>query len=129
LLSIRFSDLDLDKRLLTLTESKTGKRKDIRLNASALDVIQRRRKDHPGDVFLFEVHCNLSRAFKDVGDSLGLNVGTHSMRKSRGKAMFDAGLPIEKIARVLNHASSGVALRYLGISREDVLKTYDDFEL
>ena len=140
LLAIRFDDLDLANRTLTLTESKTGKRKDIRLNAPAIAVIQRRRKEHPGDVFLFEVHSNrtsgkpisrvsVARCFKDVGDSLGLSVGTHSMRKSRGKAMFDSGMPIEKISKVLNHASTGVTLRYLGITRDQVLQTYDDFEL
>jgi len=117
LLSIKFDDLDLDNRSLTLTETKTGKRKDIRLNAPALAVIQRRRKEQPGDAYLFEVHSNrakgkpisrvsVARAFKDVGDSLGLNIGTHSMRKSRGKAMFDSGMPIEKISKVLNHAST-----------------------
>lgn len=140
LLAIKFADLDLDNRTLTLTESKTGKRKDVRLNAPAIAVIQRRRKEHPGDAYLFEVHSNrasgkpisrvsVARVFKDVGDSLGLTVGTHSMRKSRGKALFDAGVPIEKIAKVLNHSSSGVTLRYLGISRAEVLQTYDDFEL
>lgn len=140
LLSIRFDDLDLANRSLTLREQKTGKSKDIRLNAPAMAVIQRRRKEQPGDVFLFEVHSNrasgkpisrvsVARAIKDVGDSLGLTIGTHSMRKSRGKALFDAGVPIEKISKVLNHASTGVTLRYLGISRAEVLRTYDDFEL
>ncbi len=60
---------------------------------------------------------------------LGLTINTHSMRKSRGKAMFDAGVPVEKISKVLNHSDTGVTLRYLGITKEAVLQTYDDFEL
>jgi hypothetical protein len=51
------------------------------------------------------------------------------MRKSRGKAMYDAGVPIEKISKVLNHADTGVTLRYLGITHADVMQTYDDFPL
>jgi hypothetical protein len=51
------------------------------------------------------------------------------MRKSRGKAMFDAGIPVETIARVLNHTNPLHTLRYLGISKEIVLATYDNFEL
>ena len=51
------------------------------------------------------------------------------MRKSRGKAMFDAGVPVEKIARVLNHSDPRETLRYIGITREDELRTYDEFEL
>ena len=51
------------------------------------------------------------------------------MRKSRGMAMFSDGVPIEKIARVLNHSNTTSTLRYLGIIKEEVLRTYDEYEL
>lgn len=103
-------------------------------------IIDRRRQAYPSDTWLFQVHCNrarnkpisrnaVSRALKDVGDTLGLKLNTHSMRKSRGKALYDAGAPIENIAKVLNHADTGVTLRYLGITRAAILQTYDDFVL
>lgn len=140
LLSLRFADLDIDGRKASLIEAKTGKKKEIRLNDAALAIIKRRRKDHPDHVWLFQVDSNrakgqpisrfsISRALKGVGDELKLNINTHSMRKSRGKAMFDAGVPVEKISKVLNHSDTGVTLRYLGITAEQVLQTYDDFEL
>ena len=140
LLSLKYEQLDLEGRSLQLIERKTGKPKAIRLNQAALEVIHRRRQNHPGDVWLFQVHCNraknkpisrisVSKALKDVGDTLGLNINTHSMRKSRGKAMYDAGVPIEKISKVLNHSDTGVTLRYLGITHESVMQTYDDFQL
>ena len=88
-------------------EAKTGKQKFIRLNATAISVIARRQQENPNDVWLFQVHCNrakdkpisrvsVSRVFKDAGDVLGLSINTHSMRKSRGLAMYKAGVPIEK---------------------------------
>ena len=128
---------------MTLTKSKTNKRKHIRLNPTAVAFIEKRKKHYPDDIYLFQVHSNrtasstvkpvsrvsVSRVFKQVGDMLGLNINTHSMRKSRGKAMYDAGIPVAKIARVLNHSSEVATLRYLGITAADVLQTYDDFEL
>ncbi len=140
LLKIKFSDCQLEERLLTLVEAKTGKSKVIRLNTTAIAVIKQRRLQHPGDTWLFEAHSNrssgkpitrvsVSRIFKEAGDVLGLTINTHSMRKSRGKAMYDDGVPIEKIAKVLNHSNTTSTLRYLGITREEVLKTYDDYEL
>jgi integrase len=140
LLSLRYDQLDMEGRSVRLVEQKTGKPKAIRLNPVALDIIQRRRQKRPGDVWLFQVDCNrakhkpisrisVSKAFKDVGDTLGLKINTHSMRKSRGKAMYDAGVPIEKISKVLNHSDTGVTLRYLGITHADVMQTYDDFPL
>jgi integrase len=71
----------------------------------------------------------VSRVFKEAGDILGLTINTHSMRKSRGMAMYSDGVPIEKIAKVLNHSNTSSTLRYLGITQEQVLQTFDDYEL
>ena len=72
---------------------------------------------------------SVSRVFKDAGELLGLTINTHSMRKSRGMTMYKDGVPVEKIAKVLNHSNTTSTLRYLGITQEEVLKTYDDYEL
>jgi integrase len=140
LLSLRFDQLDTAERELHLVEQKTQKPKSVRLNATACEIINRRRLDNADHEYLFQVDCNrargrpisrqsVSRAFQDVGNTLGLNINTHSMRKSRGKAMFDAGIPVEKISKVLNHSDTGVTLRYLGITHKAVMQTYDDFQL
>ena len=140
LLNIEYSQLDIENRELKLIEGKTGKHKTIRLNTRALDVITARKKRNPTDVYLFQVNSNraknrpisrvsVSRIFKEAGDILGMHINTHSMRKSRGLAMFEAGLPVAKIAKVLNHATEAATLRYLGITEEEVLQTYDDFVL
>jgi integrase len=140
LLSLKFSSLDIAARSLTLTEAKTGKIKHVRLNNTALDIIQRRRIDNPAHVYLFQTDSNrskgvhisresVSKVFADVAVTLGLAFNTHSMRKSRGMAMYNDGVPIEKIAQVLNHSNTSSTLRYLGITRESMLQTFDDYEL
>jgi integrase len=140
LLTLKYADLNLPERSLKLVEAKTGKQKLIRLNASAIAIIEKRRQQYPSDTWLFQVHCNrannkpisrvsVSRVFKDAGELLGLTINTHSMRKSRGMAMYKDGVPIEKIAKVLNHSNTTSTLRYLGITKEEVLQTYDDYEL
>ena len=140
LLKLKYSDFNLHDRNLNLVESKTTKKKEIRLNQTVIDIIVRRKREQPNHVWLFEVECNraknkaisrisVSRAFKEAGDMLNLNINTHSMRKSRGMAMFTDGVPIEKISMVLNHSSTSTTLRYLGITQQDVLQTYDDYQL
>jgi integrase len=140
LLSLRYDQLDLEGRALKLIEQKTGKSKAIRLNQTVIDIIQRRRDHRPGDVWLFQVHSNrdknkpvsrisVSKAFKDVGDTLGLSINTHAMRKSRGKALYDAGVSLEQIAKVLNHSSPAVTMRYIGLTHVQTMATYDEFQL
>jgi len=142
LLLVKYADLDTQNRLYALTEGKTGKKRQIRLNSKVLAIIERRKTEFPDDIYLFQVHSNrtsglikpisrisVSRAFADAGERLGLHINTHSMRKSRGWAMFSDGVPIEKISKVLNHSTPAVTMRYLGITKQEVLDTYDEYEL
>ncbi|MEI7841093.1 MAG: tyrosine-type recombinase/integrase [Methylococcaceae bacterium] len=140
LLKLKYTDCHLTDRSVELIEKKTGKPKHIRLNNTAIAIIEARRTRHPTDIYLFQVDCNrakdqaisrvsVSRTFKECGDMLGLNINTHSMRKSRGMALYQDGVPIEKIAKVLNHSSTSTTMAYLGITQEEVLQTYDDYEL
>jgi len=142
LLAIRFADLDLQSHLYTVREGKTKKIRQIRLNTKALSLIEKRQEQYPDDIYLFQVHSNrtaslmkpvsrisVARAFKDIGDRIGIHIGTHSMRKSRGWAMHSDNVPIEKISKVLNHATPAVTMAYLGISKADILNTYLEYEL
>jgi len=140
LLAIRYQDLDIDRREFSLVEGKTGKKRCIRLNDTAIRIINQRHKQYPSDIYLFQVHSNratgkpisrnsVSRAFKDAGDRIGLRISTHSMRKSRASAMFADGVPLERISRVLNHSHPAVTMRYLGITNKEVMDSYDEYEL
>jgi integrase len=71
----------------------------------------------------------LTVAFSEIGDILKLKLGTHSMRKTRGWAMYSDGVPVEMISKVLNHSTTAVTMRYLGITKEEILQTYVDYEL
>jgi integrase len=131
-----------ERERVTLLEQKTGKTREIRLNSKAQAIIARRVADNPNDVYLFQAKGNraksagkpisretVARKFKEIGEMLGVHLGTHSMRKSRGAAMYHDGVPIETICKVLNHSSPAVTMRYIGIDRATVAKTYDDYVL
>jgi integrase len=140
LIAIKYNDLDLKKRSLKLIDQKTQKPNEVRLNLTALEVINKRRKQYPNDTWLFQNHSrrsnnrpitrgSVSAIFKEAGDILGLSINTHSMRKSRGMALYEAGVPVETIAKVLNHSNPMHTRVYLGINREKILETYDLYEL
>lgn len=141
LLAIQMADV-VGVRTLTLIESKTGKRLTIQLNERARSVVTRRSAAYPYDRYLFQSHSNraralhkpvtrqsVARAFQDVGRTVGIALGTHSMRKTRGRALFEAGVPLAMIAKLLNHTSTAMTLRYIGIERRDLDRTYDEYVL
>ena len=142
LLAIRYKDIDWERCELSLTEGKTGKKRHLRLNSVTMEIVRRRRGQYPEDAFLFQVHSNrtagaikpvsrtsVSRAFQEVGEIVDVKLGTHSMRKTRGWAMYSDGVPIEMIAKILNHSAPSVTMAYLGITKAEVMQTYEDYEL
>lgn len=140
LLAIEYQGLDLAQKKLIITEGKTRKQREIRLNDSAIEIINKRRVKYPQDIYLFQPHSNRAKSlikpisrvavatkFKQTGDKFKLRISTHSMRKTRGKWLYESGVDIAVIAKMLNHSSTAVTLRYIGIEKENILQTYDDF--
>lgn len=136
LLTLTFEDVQGDK--LVIKESKTDKTRQIDLNSGAKAIIARRRKAHPDHTFLFQVDSNRAKgkavsrvavatAFKAVGDEMSIQLGTHSMRKTRGWLMYSGGVSIELICKVLNHSSPAVTMLYIGLTQAEVDATYHEF--
>ena len=127
---------------ITVIEQKTGKSRTIKLNDKVQTIVKQRQALNPNDKYLFQSVGNrakklqkplsretVARKFAEVGEIIGVHLGTHSMRKTRGWAMWSAGVPLEVIARVLNHSSPAVTMRYIGLEQADINQTYDDFVL
>ena len=138
--------LDPAQPALKLIEQKTGKHRKIVVNQSALAVMQRRLAEYPDHAWLFQSDAvnrnrceppkpinrrSVSRVFEQVGQRVAPKVvlGTHSMRKTRGYAMHKAGRSIESIAKVLNHSSPAVTMRYIGLVQQDIDESYTELEL
>jgi integrase len=141
LLSLKMADVQ-DAATITIHEQKTGKARTITLNSKAREIIARRASDNPDHTWLFQATGNrakssckaiarqtVAKQFFVIGEIIGKNLGTHSMRKTRGKAMYQDGVPVEVISKLLNHATTQVTLRYIGIDKETIAKTYDDYVL
>ncbi|CAK3292203.1 Integrase [Vibrio crassostreae] len=144
LLSIKMSDVvprnGAVQDMLVLSEGKTGKTRVLVINDAAKDVIQRRYKANPDHEWLFQAVSNRSRGkavsrqavtlrFSEIGARMGIQINTHSMRKTRGYAMFTSGVPIERIQKMLNHSSAATTLVYIGIDEERVNQDYAEFQL
>lgn len=137
LLSLKYEDMQGGH--IRITEGKTGKYRQIKLNERALNIYRKRRQDNPTDIYLFQAKSRnvkypkpitrqyASQAIKAAGDGYGLRLGTHSMRKTLGYMMHTGGAAIERICQVLNHTSPTVTMRYIGLVQEDIDNAYVEF--
>ncbi len=127
---------------IQLTEGKTGKERTISLNTQAIEIIERRRALYPDDIYLFQSHGNRAKnaikplcrttvaaKFKEIGEIQQIKLGTHSMRKTRGWIMHDAGESLEQICLVLNHSSPAVTMDYIGLTEEATQATYHKHQI
>ena len=148
LLSITMADvkaLDKEAPALHLVEQKTGKKRKLVVNGAALRIMQERLAEHPRHKYLFQSEAvslsrraqqpinrrSVCRVFEKAGQRIApkVHIGTHSMRKTRGYAMYSAGRSIESICKVLNHSTPAVTMRYIGIDQRDIDQSYVEFEL
>jgi integrase len=60
-------------------------------------------------------------------------VSTHSLRKSGARFLYEENQRSEdvflKISMILNHSSTQVSRRYLGITKEEISDVYDGFDV
>lgn len=140
-LNIKFSNIEHDR--LLIVESKTGKIADIPLNAKAMSIVESIRTKHPHSEYLFQSRNSrnlgtkvkpLSRqavanAFKDIGGIVGVQLGTHSMRKTRGYHLYQQTKDIARVAAMLRHTSTAVTMRYIGLTKEDVDNDFNELVL
>lgn len=140
LLDIKYTDIDQNNEI-RIIESKTGKKSNTVLNAKAQGIVAELRKQNPDDIYLFQATGNrvkrikpfsrqyITKAFKEVSNDLKLELGTHSMRKTRGYMMYKKTNDLAAVAKMLNHTGTASTLSYIGITREDVHQGFMDLEI
>lgn len=142
LLTLTWSML-LDNEKFVVTEQKTGKRREIRVNCN----FQKHIEDCYKALGIVDINekCFLSRKktvystqrinvlFKLMKSKYNLKIehfSTHSMRKTFGRQVVEAAgenseFALIKLSELFNHADIQTTRRYLGLRSQELLETYD----
>ena len=100
--------------------------------------IAKARKKNPGvqippNLLIYEANGKLN-AYKRsaieniqnrLGERLGFHFSNHDLRRTCGRMMFRAGVPIEIIARKFGHSDTRTTMHYLGLDFEDLSAAED----
>lgn len=148
-IGIRVSDilaLNLDiigKEVITIREKKTGKLKKFplcpELQKEIFEYYQNYRKKqfsyNEKALFVGRQGERLDRSavyreFNKAANILGIeNMGTHTMRKTFGYHHYKQYHDIIMLQQILNHSSPQITLRYIGITQDEIMKSYKNFQL
>lgn len=142
ILPLKWSQVyDLDE--FELIEMKTKKVREIKINpqlkqhiTDCHDRIQPRYNDEfifisqKGTIYSVQ---RINVILKDLRTKYNLkikNFSTHSLRKCFGREIFNrsdgnAELALVKLSHLFNHSNPAITRRYLGISKQELLDTYN----
>ena len=133
----------LDKDEFMLVEGKTKKDREIKINfqlkrhiKDCYTQINPQSKDEfifisqKGCVFSIQRINVILKSLKTKYNIKIKNFSSHSLRKSFGREIFNrsgsnAELALVKLSQLFNHSNSAITRRYLGISKEELMQTYD----
>lgn len=142
---LRYSDISrlkwenvINKDEIVLNELKTGKKRIIKIGDVLRNIITRYyieygQPDLGTMLFSYSLrHTN--RLLQFAARYVGIrrkNVSTHSLRKSGARFIWEENNRTDdiflKISIILNHSSTSISRRYLGITREEISDVYSSF--
>jgi len=142
---LRFSDLErfkwediLNMDELTLNEKKTNKRRAIKVGEVLKELITKYYSEMENPYLkskVFEYTLRHTNRLLQIGaKEIGIrkkNISTHSLRKSGARFIWEefnkSDESLIKLSMVLNHSSSAITRRYLGITKEEIADIYEGF--
>ena len=142
---LRFSDLErfkwediLNMDELTLNEKKTNKRRAIKVGEVLKELITKYYSEMENPYIkskVFEYTLRHTNRLLQIGaKEIGIrkkNISTHSLRKSGARFIWEefnkSDESLIKLSMVLNHSSSAITRRYLGITKEEIADIYEGF--
>jgi site-specific recombinase XerD len=139
---LRISDIlklkheDLKNDSISLMESKTNKKRIIKLNDNiqkAYALLLERSFVTEGYVFISNQNTVVSsqyvnRKLKEMFGSKSLAISSHSLRKTFGRQVWNNNNQSEKallyLSELFNHSSPAITKRYLGIRQQELDDIY-----
>ncbi len=144
LLSLKINDVtdgNIIFDTVTIKEQKTGKTRNFALNKNAKGAIQvylNSLANYDMEDFLFKSRKGshlgvrpLHHIIKTLTKDLGIkgNFGTHTLRKTMAYHRYINNVPLETLQKLLNHSSSAITLRYIGITQKVIIDCYNAVNL
>ena len=137
ILSLNVCDVK-NKEFIEINEKKTNKYKRCPLNKNLQGEISSyvADKDESEPLFWTQKNKRLDRvqAYKILNNAakqanVNIHIGTHSLRKTFGYHHYKKYDNLPLLQKILNHSSSAITLRYIGLEQEVIDESYKNFYL
>jgi integrase len=138
LLQLKVKDVQ-DTTHIVITEKKTGKNNRFKINKALRKEIDDYIKNMGSEEYLFNSgkerqrpisRVQAYRILRAAAVKTGVaEVGTHSLRKTFGYHFYQMTKDLALLQKILNHSSTNITLRYIGIQQDALDEAIDRFSL
>lgn len=112
ILSIRWENVDLDRRSIYLEKTKNGLSRTVPLSPRALQVLQSMQRTATGPVFILAA-SSVTQAFQRAVERAGMkSIRFHDLRHEATSRLFERGLNVIEVARITGHVTLSMLDRY-----------------
>ena len=123
LLKLRWADVDLANRLVTIRafNTKTERERHVSLTVRLTEELARlwEASEKKADGLVFGVRDNVKHSFESVRKEAGLpDVRFHDLRHTAASRLVGLHLPLAEVGRVLGHTQANTTYRYVNANLE-----------
>ncbi len=129
ILSLKWGNVNLSKRSIHIEDSKSGRSRDIPMNALVIEALSAIRQDH---VYVFYNPTtdgplkDIKTAFKTACKNAEIKgLRFHDLRHTTATRMVEAGVDLVTVSRILGHSSLAMVLRYSHPTPENMRRAVD----
>lgn len=133
---------DVTETTLTIRRGKGGKGRSVPVTAQFWEAIapyMEWRRQYEGTPFMIHLDRTdgtplpytsngMAKAIRTHSDMLGFHFTAHTFRRSFGRHLYFAGMPLPEISYLYGHSSLEMTLRYIGIRDSDARTSLDKFQ-
>jgi integrase len=130
LVSLRWSNVDLEQRVALLPTTKNGTARRVPLSTRAtellLDLSRHAQRDAEADRVFPVAADSVTQAFERACKRAGIeDLRFHDLRREATSRLFAKGLSIMEVATITGHKSLSMLKRYTHLRAEDLVKKLD----
>jgi integrase len=123
ILSVKWSDVDFDERVLTIRafNTKTMKERQVSMTTRLAIELEKLWDASPrvSDQLVFGFTNNVKKSFTSVRTEAGLpDIRFHDLRHTAATRLVAAHLPLPEVGRVLGHTQANTTYRYVNANIE-----------
>lgn len=122
ILSLRWPDIDLEKRIAHLDETKNGERRDVPLSSRALEALQALAEQRVDDRVIPSTKSGVGQAWLHLRDRAGSSdLHYHDLRHEAVTRLLERGLNVIEVSTISGHKELRMLQRYAHLKAVDLV--------